>query len=549
MRNYSIPLSTRTVLEEKLKTTPSPWDRLPLLLELTQEPSSQDHHYGLQRAYEALALARQLKDRFWIARSMRTIASALTLTSRYSEILYYLEESSRILGRLNETFLKAQTDLTIASTYIRMGEIEKAAPLIFFARNVFRSLEEPYWLSRVYHVLGDLHRTISDYANAIRCYRRAISILEHDLTVHGDAPTALGGDYQTLANTYYRIDDIGRAKKHLFRSLAIQRKAKHYPTMAAALGNLATMYLTEGDFSGAERYIRLAGGMYRRINYPDGEAMAWAKLGTVYAHKGEPQKAARCYRKALSVTRNTENLEVKAIVLQKFGGFRLDNGQPRRGRMLLRAALDLYGPKGQAHLTHTLHEDLARAYEAEGNVEEALLHFKEHQRLKEEKINADKYRQAGRAEVEGRIRKLVRELEKENSENDALRKEIEDKEAALLAATLSLIHKEERRDKRNRVIDGPLHETSAPSPDNWEIFARQFHKVHHGFYPALLKRFPDLTLTEAKVCSLIRTGLSSREIAGVLGIAKRTVDNHRMHILRKMNLPPGTSLGAFIAAM
>ena len=161
-------------------------------------------------------------------------------------------------------------------------------------------------------------------------------------------------------------------------------------------------------------------------------------------------------------------------------------------------------------------------------------------------MNAEKLRQTSRAEVNGRIRKMIRELKKANATNDTLLREIEKKETELLALTLNLVQKDEENRKGGRTINCSTDDAGNFPLNNWDIFARQFHRVYHQFYPDLLKRFPTLTATEIKVCSLIRTGISSGEIARVLGISKRTVDNHRARIHRKMDLPGRSSLADFI---
>lgn len=45
-----------------------------------------------------------------------------------------------------------------------------------------------------------------------------------------------------------------------------------------------------------------------------------------------------------------------------------------------------------------------------------------------------------------------------------------------------------------------------------------------------------LTITEIKICSLIKTGLNTQEVANVLFLSKRTVENHRYHIQKKLDL-------------
>jgi DNA-binding NarL/FixJ family response regulator len=56
----------------------------------------------------------------------------------------------------------------------------------------------------------------------------------------------------------------------------------------------------------------------------------------------------------------------------------------------------------------------------------------------------------------------------------------------------------------------------------------------------------DLSLREIEIIKLIKEGLSSKEIAGSLGIAVRTVEVHRHNILKKLGLKNTASLINFI---
>ena len=45
-----------------------------------------------------------------------------------------------------------------------------------------------------------------------------------------------------------------------------------------------------------------------------------------------------------------------------------------------------------------------------------------------------------------------------------------------------------------------------------------------------------LTVTEIKICTLLKTGLTTKDIANVLFLSGRTVENHRYNIHRKLHL-------------
>jgi DNA-binding NarL/FixJ family response regulator len=81
------------------------------------------------------------------------------------------------------------------------------------------------------------------------------------------------------------------------------------------------------------------------------------------------------------------------------------------------------------------------------------------------------------------------------------------------------------------------------------VYDQCFEILHSGFPEKVRSLFSELTTTEAKVCALIRIGLSSKEMGIQLHISSRTIDVHRLHIRRKFNLTPYQSLEKFIAEL
>ena len=66
------------------------------------------------------------------------------------------------------------------------------------------------------------------------------------------------------------------------------------------------------------------------------------------------------------------------------------------------------------------------------------------------------------------------------------------------------------------------------------------------FEAKINENFDDLTEKERKVATMVRIGKTSKQIAIQLNISVASVDNYRYAIRKKMKVPKGKSLGAFI---
>lgn len=87
------------------------------------------------------------------------------------------------------------------------------------------------------------------------------------------------------------------------------------------------------------------------------------------------------------------------------------------------------------------------------------------------------------------------------------------------------------------------------SEEHWSGFERQFQQVHAGYLEALAARYPGLTPTELKVCSLIKINLSTKEIAQILNTESRSIEKYRQRIRKKLELGKDDNLSTFLAAI
>jgi DNA-binding CsgD family transcriptional regulator len=77
-------------------------------------------------------------------------------------------------------------------------------------------------------------------------------------------------------------------------------------------------------------------------------------------------------------------------------------------------------------------------------------------------------------------------------------------------------------------------------------FESQFRDRHPSFLQELARAYPTLSGTELEICAMLLEALPSWQIADVLGIAERSVENHRSNIRRKFSLSSHQTLHTFL---
>lgn len=530
-----------TALEQKLQSTTSPWDKLPLLIELAKDPDPRKPEAGRRNAREALNLARELGDRYWIAHSLCALGKTFVWSEEYSQALHYLQLASEEFERQGEPMMRMEMKLRIAGVCLLKGDLDEAIRLILSCRRFFEGKQDPVRIVLALSYLGDYYRIAGDHAEMLRYYRRAVAV-----AAAAEQQPDVALLYLRLAEGYGQMGYRSIERRYLFKSLSILRETGPVPALACGVSAMAAHYVDTGQYDRAEKFVLYSIRLYRMCGNPGGEGRAWGMLGTIRRKEGRAATALGCFRKALPLVRAAENPLACGLLCRELGGLYIDMKDHARGLALLKKGLGMIERSGQFFHLFGIHEELAHACEQAGDWTGALFHFKEFSRLKDDYHGGRKSLEASRLEMRRRLRNVTRRLEKKRNRNRTLSQRVAEKEAELASLTRKLMHEQKHSRDETTASLGSSSDGRGMLPENWEIFTRRFHKVHHGFYPQLVGRYPNLTVAEVKVCSLIRIGLSSKEIAEILCVSKRTVDNHRASVHKKMGLPQGTSLTGFI---
>nr|WP_321451540.1 LuxR C-terminal-related transcriptional regulator [uncultured Carboxylicivirga sp.] len=148
--------------------------------------------------------------------------------------------------------------------------------------------------------------------------------------------------------------------------------------------------------------------------------------------------------------------------------------------------------------------------------------------------------------------------------NEKLRNEMVHKEKELANSTMNIIRKNEflgtlklqlkklkgisdKSELENKIqnlirrIDKDLD-----SESYWEVFELHLEQVHESFLDRLKEVHPDLTPREQKLAAYIRMGMSSKEIASLMNISARAVENNRYKLRQKLDIKQGENLGRYI---
>jgi tetratricopeptide (TPR) repeat protein len=162
-------------------------------------------------------------------------------------------------------------------------------------------------LANVLQILGLSYRHTTNYHEAEKKFKEALSITQNDLEDQ-NLPLGVRLNYARgldgLASVYLDKGNYHEAEKKFKEALSIKRQLlgnDDHETIAYALHNLAEVYRHIGDYNKAEEMYQEALRIARKILPEEHRLIAYIKgnLAEVYRHIGDYNKAEELNREAL----------------------------------------------------------------------------------------------------------------------------------------------------------------------------------------------------------------------------------------------------------
>ncbi|MFW5754575.1 MAG: helix-turn-helix transcriptional regulator, partial [Marinilabiliaceae bacterium] len=182
-------------------------------------------------------------------------------------------------------------------------------------------------------------------------------------------------------------------------------------------------------------------------------------------------------------------------------------------------------------------------------------------RQREKIRQKEKYR-----EKEEQLRREALENEKEmiRLRNEKLQNDMKHKEKELANSTMHIIHKNDvlikirdELQKARKLNDGTVLTNKVNSvlkkidrdidtEEHWEIFETHLEQVHEDFLKRLNEKHGDLSAREMRLAAYLRMNMTSKEIASLMNITPRAVENNRYKLRKKLGLEQGENLVDYI---
>ena len=85
--------------------------------------------------------------------------------------------------------------------------------------------------------------------------------------------------------------------------------------------------------------------------------------------------------------------------------------------------------------------------------------------------------------------------------------------------------------------------------NDWKKFEQNFDLVYEDYLKRLSEQFPQLNISDKKLCAYLKMDLSSKDIAPLLNMSVRSVEMTRYRLRKKMNLERDINLSEFLQSL
>ena len=82
--------------------------------------------------------------------------------------------------------------------------------------------------------------------------------------------------------------------------------------------------------------------------------------------------------------------------------------------------------------------------------------------------------------------------------------------------------------------------------NNWKRFEENFDLVYENYLKRLGESYPELNVTDKKICAYIKMDLSSKDMAPLLNMSVRSIETNRYRIRKKMDLNRDVNLSDYL---
>lgn len=398
----------------------------------------------------------------------------------------------------------------LAGLFLLTEQYDKSAHYFDRARKMFEKQFElmPEKMAKrgaiLYNNMGVLHRKIGATEKALLFYKKSheFSMLLPDVNI------SVVHSLQNIANAYADLGQYDKAVEYLLQANEANKSVNNECEQAGIENNMGNIYLEMNKKDSAQKYLRLAFERSETGNYPTIMHASGTSLIQLYAQEDNYKQAFYLQKVCQLIS---DSLHNKAS-MRKLAKAELEFAFQRK-----EAAIREKQREKEWYYTLSLVVLLM--------ITSVLfllfrLKKKENHTMNLEKLRLKEQLDYKNKELTGKVMHLLQITEIINQ----------------VTKRLMGIRKKTSAENEKEIYAVIRELQNQNNVKYWEEFELRFKETHEDFYNRLLKRFPDLSKNEIRLCAFLKMNLSTKEIAAITQQTTNSISVARTRLRKKLGL-------------
>lgn len=520
--------------------------------------------------------------------------------SVYEARLKWLEQNNRFREIITLSTIHQNNQMPVsallitASAYQNIGQYDSSLQLLTPALSDFEKNSNQ-------RVLGQLYRGIGVSYQGLKQFPASVDYFYKSMEAFNAVPDAQEYNLSKveLATVFFFLKDFKK-------SLDLHRQVYDY--FASVPDTLQMAYTLDGitvalnnldSLEAAGISGRKSLELYRSKGDLRGMSVSLNNLAHLYKRHGMLDQAEPFLREGLQLMEKSGDRRYIPVCQSNLGNCLLELNKLEEAETFLLQSKEGLKPFNEPREIANIELALAKLYQKKGQIDQALVHRVEYDRLKDTLNTRERMRILAESgeRYENKVKEAEIERLRHKSEIDQARqgfvvlgsfafllvvgvwlwskykqeravfekeKEIltekgRTQEAELKLARTELVTFAQNIHEKTRLLDelqskfesspeafsnpettylylADLHNQRILTEDDWEQFKSQFDKVYPGFSSKIKMNYPEISQAELRLVLLLKLNLETREIAATLGVSPDTVKKTRQRLRRRLGL-------------
>jgi len=269
---------------------------------------------ALAKAQAALALWREIGDRYSEADALGLVGYAHILMSRFEPAMEYCEQAVAVARETDNRFRLANTLGHLGRVYNTLGRPNKGIEIFEQSLAAYRENQDHDGQVSALNGLGITYGMMSRHDKQIEHLEQALGICREFKDRTGESPMLLN-----LGGVYHQTSRYDKAIELYEQALAISREMKDHRTEGMALNNLGLAYRVLNRYERAIEYLEQALAVHRAAKDRMEEGISLRNLGYAYLRLNRHDQARGYFEQALPIHREVKDRFNEGYTLSYLG--------------------------------------------------------------------------------------------------------------------------------------------------------------------------------------------------------------------------------------